>query len=86
MAKDKRKKKYFQGLEHLRPQIESAQTGQVIREDEFLPSAKFLKSDLIKVMILVISFLVILAGLTVLDKNTDILTKTATKITSLIIK
>jgi len=86
MAKDKRKKKYFQGLEHLRKEHENAPTQGTITSEEFLPSARFLKKDLTKVLIMVCSFLIILAGLTIIDKKTEILSDLASKITAIFIK
>ena len=82
---DKRKKKYFQGLEHLKSEIETSQETTAVTEESLVES-RFLKKDLIKVIILMIIFIVVIAGLTVLDKQTTYLTDIAQKITSIFIK
>jgi len=86
MAKDKRKKKYFQGLEHLKAQAVNSNTENVQVDEKLVIGSQYLRGDLIRVVILVFTFLLVLTGLTILDKKTDILTNLAHKIASLVIK
>jgi hypothetical protein len=92
MSKDKRKRKFFQGMEHLQetgsssdrslvsPQL-SSQEGAVE-----LIQHKYIKSDLIKVIVLVSVLLLVIIGLMFLDRTTDKVQIVAEKISSLIIR
>lgn len=85
MAKDKRKKKYFQGLEHYKPEIQAGHTTEMMSE-ESQTTFRALKRDLNWLLVLIISFVLLLTGLTLLDKKTTILTEIAHKISSIVIK
>lgn len=85
MAKDKRKKKYLQGIGQFKPEMTMSQTNE-ITEDQAFPESKFVRKDLIKTVVIVIVILVFFAGLTVLDRYTSILTQISEKVTGLFIK
>lgn len=85
MAKDKRKKKYFQGIEHLEQEYVVSQEKSeniVSNKEEY----RYLKKDLLTIILLILIFFGVLTGLTLLDKNTNYLTNLASKITSYFIK
>lgn len=94
MPKDKRKKKFFQGMEHLTDQEGSLSASSTIatpiNTDNYsnVPSAQHMhiRKDLIRVIVLISCLLLILIGLTILDKNSNTVQLLAEKITSLIIK
>lgn len=85
MAKDKRKKKYFQGMGQFRPEMATNQINESV-EDQTLPESRFVRKDLIKTIAIVIVMLALFAGLTILDRKTSILTQVAEKVTNIFIK
>ena len=88
MAKDKRKKKFFQGMEHLHTEIENTTTKNDIKEElkDSPVLLSTLKKDLLSVILLMSLFVLILIILMVFDKTSSSLTIFAGKITSLFIK
>lgn len=92
MSKDKRKRKFFQGMEHLREQA-VANNQPVISQNGNQPAnagtsieTTYIKKDLVGVGILMGIIILILVGMAVLDKKTDKLTVFAEKVTSFVIK
>jgi hypothetical protein len=90
MSKDKRKKKYFQGMEHLQHQAiqqpAPSANAQVSLGTQISTESEYIKKDLRNVIILMSIIVLLMAGLTILDKKTDKLTTFAEKITSVVIK
>ena len=89
MAKDKRKRKYFQGMEHLKHEVEDVSDHSIMPGlDDQQPSLErsLLRKDLIFIILLMSLFFLVLVGLMVLDKNSDYLSVLAEKISSLLIK
>lgn len=90
MSKDKRKKKYFQGMEHLQQQ--AIQTSQSMVRDQggvvagTTIESGYIKKDLRNVIVSMGIIVLLMVGLTILDKKTDKLTVFAEKITSVVIK
>jgi hypothetical protein len=94
MSKDKRKKKFFQGMEHLQKEFKgnetaklSSQSAGINQVDRGLTTEHiYIRKDLIGVMIIMSLIFVAFAALTYIDKTSDVLTNFADKITSLVIK
>ena len=90
MSKDKRKKKFFQGMEHLREDVNRSQFNPAVQSGGTLGGNQlehtYIKKDLLGVLVLMGLILIILVGLTIVDKRTDKLTQFAEKITSVVIK
>ena len=94
MSKDKRKKKFFQGIEHLKKEVEGPMTAklgsQLVRSDlvnDGLTSEHaYIRKDLIGVIIIMSLIIVIFAVFAYIDKTSDVLTDFAQKITSIVIK
>ena len=87
MAKDRRKKKYFQGMEHLQhTTITSPTTAAGASQESLDKEHAFVRRDLIGVLVIMAVIAGILTGLTILDKKTDRLTVFAEKITSAVVK
>jgi hypothetical protein len=88
MSKDKRKKKFFQGMEHLRESVVTVQPTVVEREniESTNKEHQYIKKDLLGVVVLMSIIIVIFIGLAVLDRSTNKLTLFAEKITSIVIK
>ncbi len=91
MSKDKRKKKFFQGMEHLQSNdsfsspVISVQHTSVMSENEILQH-KYVKGDLFRVISLVVFLLCVLGGLMYLDQTTSKVQYMAEKITSIVIR
>lgn len=85
MAKDK-KKKFFQGREHLQAEVTQSTPASGAAEQRSAAEHQFIRKDLIGLLVLMSLFFLLLAGLTVLDKTTNILDTLAQKITSILIK
>ncbi|MFA5134801.1 MAG: hypothetical protein WC505_03335 [Patescibacteria group bacterium] len=89
MSKDKRKKKkYLQGMEHLRPSTEHIKSAQSVdfTGSSAISEHQIIKKDLI-ITLLIISFLILcLISLFIVDQSGNILTNISEKITSLVIK
>jgi hypothetical protein len=94
MSKDKRKKKFFQGIEHLKKEVEGPMTGklgsQLVRSDlvnnGLTSEHGYIRKDLIGVLIIMSLIIVVFAVLTYIDKTSNVLTDFAQKITSIVIK
>lgn len=90
MSKDKRKKKLFQGMEHLKDQSANNQPGTSISSNPGTGAApietNYIKKDLLGVGILMGIIILIFVGLAIIDKKTDRLTVFAEKVTSFVIK
>lgn len=88
MAKDKRKKKFLQGMEHLRESVEEKQKAQSIEplNAEYNKEHRILRKDLV-ISITIMSILILsLVGLMVLDNSGDFLTNLSGTISSIFIK
>jgi len=89
MAKDKRKKKMLQGMEHLKAEIEHDTTVDKVSQVKVPKSSVehlLLKKDLIFIILLMSLFFLVLVCLMVFDKMSDNLGIFAEKVTSLFIK
>jgi hypothetical protein len=91
MSKDKRKRKFFQGMEHLADQAQKNVSAPTIQQSAGTDPASslehaYVRRDLFGVLVMMSVIALILVGLTILDKKTDKLTVFAEKITSIVIK
>lgn len=92
MSKDKRKRKFFQGMEHLQDTGSSTTRSSIPYQQVSHESAaeitqhKYIKHDLFRVFILVSVLLAIIVGLMLIDRNTDKVQIIAERISSLIIR
>ena len=85
MAKDRRKKKYFQGMGQYRPEMAASQENGPA-ENQVLEEYKYVKGDLVKTIVIVVVILAFFAGLTILDRQTSTLTQIAQKVTEIFVK
>lgn len=73
MSKDKRRKKLFQGIEHLQQTVTQQQVSTVVQPGETAPAETYeqheVRRDLFKVLILVSILLAVLFGLLYYDKT-----------------
>lgn len=81
MSKNNEKRRLYQGMEHLRSEITGAESSKDAR---FKPETGHhnLRGDLITVLILMLIFVGVLVGLTVLDRNTLYMDQLAEKLIS----
>ncbi|MFH1207213.1 MAG: hypothetical protein V1668_01250 [Patescibacteria group bacterium] len=92
MSKDKRKRKFFQGMEHLTQPSSPASPGSqvapiAINVDSIdLLQHKYVRKDLNRVIVLVSFLLLIIIGLYFVDKKTNNIQYLAEKVTSLVIR
>jgi hypothetical protein len=91
MSKDKRRKRYFQGMEHLQSEVEKSHDNPHLeRPGQAEATApiehEYIRKDLRGVIIIMSIIVLILAGLTIIDKKTDKLQNLAERVTSVIIK
>lgn len=90
MSKDKKRRKFLQGMEHLRQQVQvQSQSGTAVippQEGSIPLDAKIIKTDLLRVLIIIGSFVVILVAIMLIDKKTEYINDFAIKLTNLVIK
>lgn len=88
MSKNKRKMKYFQGMEHLRrfSSTDQGQTGSNIQNEQIdnssaLAAKSTIRRELLTVAILMGVLFIILISMMLLDKKTEIIDNIAARIT-----
>lgn len=94
MSKDKRKKKFFQGMEHLAQSSQPATIGgpvekqgaHVVLTTSQVAEHQYVRKDLIRVLVLVFCLLLVLVALMVLDWQTSVVKTLSEHIYSLIIR
>ncbi|MBU0597790.1 hypothetical protein KKF61_02220 [Patescibacteria group bacterium] len=89
MPKNKKKKKFLQGMEHLKQEIgvESVQsTSETSTENSISSSHSILKKELLSAMVLISVLTLVLVGLMILDQQTNYINSFASKVMSFINK